>query len=63
MPAKRSEADKRMSSYLKKNGVERTSGKCACCYKTIPNDTFGGSGAMRHYPAGCINRGGNEKGV
>lgn len=55
MPGRRSESDKRMSAYLKDIGEERTSGRCAVCYRFIPNDTKGGSGAFNHYPAQCIN--------
>lgn len=56
MPARKSEGDKRMSSYMKQHGIERTTGKCPVCYRTIPNDTFGGAGARNHYPAQCTAR-------
>jgi hypothetical protein len=42
-----------MAAELKRLGIERRSGVCPVCYRTIPNDTFGGSGAFHHYPAGC----------
>jgi hypothetical protein len=35
----RSAKDKQRASYLKDQGEERTSGKCAVCYKTIPVDS------------------------
>lgn len=54
MPGRKSEGDKRQSKYLKDHKIERTTGKCAVCYRTIPNDTHGGSGARNHYPAGCM---------
>lgn len=57
MPGRNSEKDKRLSKYLKDNGIERTTGKCPVCYKTIPNDTFGGTGARNHYPAQCCGGG------
>ncbi len=51
--ADRSAADKQRASYLKQHGIERRTGKCAVCYAIIPNDTHGGTGAFRHYPAAC----------
>lgn len=60
MPGRNSEKDKRLSKYLKDNKIERTYGICAVCYRPIPNDTFGGSGAFRHYPANCV---GGKNGV
>lgn len=59
MPGRSSESNKRMSSYLKQKGEERRTGRCAVCYRMIPNDTFGGAGAYRHYPAECC--GGKNK--
>lgn len=53
--ANRSMRDKERAAELKRRGVERRHGICAVCYKPIPNDTFGGSGAMRHYPGACCN--------
>lgn len=53
--ADRSSADKARAKYLKDNGVERLGGRCAVCYRFIPNDTFGGAGARNHYPALCVN--------
>lgn len=61
MPGRSSEGDKRQSAYLKMIGDERRSGMCPVCYKPIPNDTFGGSGAFRHYPAQCCGQGGTIK--
>lgn len=54
----RSERDATMARHLKEAGVERTTGKCPVCYRTIPNDTLGGKGAFNHYPAACVGGGG-----
>lgn len=51
--SRRSQRDKEKAAELKRQGIERGGGRCAVCYRTIPNDTFGGSGAFHHYPAGC----------
>lgn len=48
MAARNSEKDKRMAAELKRQGVERRTGKCALCYRMIANDTFGGNEAARH---------------
>lgn len=61
MPGRKSEKDRSLAKYLKDHKIERTTGKCARCYGTIPNDTHGGSGAMRHYPAQCCGQGGTLK--
>lgn len=42
-----------MAAVLKERKEERRSGVCAVCYRPIPNDTFGGHGAFRHYPGAC----------
>lgn len=34
------EKDKRMAAYLKRMGVERTTGICALCYRTITIDSI-----------------------
>lgn len=51
--SRRAQRDKEKAAELKRQGIERRSGICAVCYKAIPNDTFGGYGAYRHYPAAC----------
>lgn len=43
----RSAKDKQMASNLRENKVERTTGICCICYKTIGND----SAAFNHYSA------------
>jgi hypothetical protein len=40
----RSARSKQMAAALKKQGVERTTGKCCICYGTISN-----AGAFGHY--------------
>ena len=43
----RSAKDKQMASNLREQKVERTTGICCICYKTIGND----SAAYNHYTA------------
>lgn len=57
--ADRTVKDKQRAAYMKDHKIERTTGICAVCYKQIPNDTFGGSGAQNHYPGPCM---GTKKG-
>jgi len=38
--ADKSNKDKEMAAYMKKMGIERTSGKCALCYRTISIDSI-----------------------
>jgi hypothetical protein len=51
--ARKVQRNREMAAELKRLGIERRSGVCPVCYRTSPNDTFGGSGAFHHYPAGC----------
>lgn len=54
--AARRARDQARAAELKRLGIERRTGVCPVCYRPIPNDTFGGSGAFRHFPAGCCAR-------
>jgi hypothetical protein len=43
----RSAKDKQMAARLKREGVERNTGRCAICYRPIGN----GKAAEQHYAA------------
>lgn len=55
MGTERSTKDKQMAATLKERKEERTTGKCAVCYETIPVDSAKGT-RYRHVCGGRKER-------
>lgn len=47
--ARRSMQDKEKAAVLKRQGIERRTGKCCICYGVVGNDTLGGTAVLNHY--------------